>query len=72
MNKLFAWILAHSKAETAVAGVVLTVAQTEWGPGNKWVSLGVLVATALGVYRIPNRDKPPSVAVSEHPPGQRS
>lgn len=39
-----------------IIGAALTVALQVWGPDNGWVSLGVLIATALGIYQVPNKE----------------
>lgn len=44
---------AYSKAFTAVAGQALTYAALYYGT-NHWVALAVAIASALGVYAVPN------------------
>ena len=43
----------YSKAITAVIGQALTFASLYYGT-NHWVSAAVAVASALGVYAVPN------------------
>ena len=47
----------YSKAITAVIGQALTFASLYYGT-NHWVSAAVAVASALGVYAVPNAPKP--------------
>lgn len=44
---------AYSKAITAIAGQALTYASLYYGT-NHWVALAVAIASALGVYAVPN------------------
>jgi hypothetical protein len=44
----------YAKAVTAVAGAALTVSVAVWGTSNHWVVLATTLATALGVYVVPN------------------
>ena len=51
----------YSKFITGVIGQALTYAALYYG-GNKWVAIAVAVASALGVYAVPNsspKDPPP-------------
>jgi hypothetical protein len=43
----------YAKVITVVAGVVLGVLTYEFA-GNQWVELAVAIATAVGVYAVPN------------------
>jgi len=56
MKSVLAWAAAHRKLLTVVTGAALTVAIQIWGTNNPYVSLGILAATSLGVYQVPNRD----------------
>jgi hypothetical protein len=49
-----AWTAAHRKLLAVITGAMLTVAVQIWGTSNPYVSLGILAATSLGVYRVPN------------------
>jgi hypothetical protein len=49
----------YSKTVAAVAGQALAYATLYYG-GNHWVAAAVAVASALGVYAVPNAAKPPS------------
>jgi hypothetical protein len=49
-----AWIAGHRKLIVAIVGAGLTLAIQYWGTGNLWVSLGILAASSLGVYQVPN------------------
>jgi uncharacterized membrane protein len=48
------WIAVHRKAITAVAGAAVAFAVAQWGTGNHWVTLAVMLLSALGVYAVPN------------------
>ena len=48
----------YSKAITAIVGQALTYATLYYG-GNHWVATAVAVASAAGVYAVPNQPKPP-------------
>jgi hypothetical protein len=48
------WIAGHRKLLAACAGAAVTIAVSVWGTSNHWVELAVLVATAAGVYGVPN------------------
>ncbi len=48
------WIAGHRKLLAAVAGAAVTISVSIWGTSNHWVELAVLVATAAGVYGVPN------------------
>jgi hypothetical protein len=54
---------AYRKFATGVVGQVLTFATLYYG-GNHYVAAAVAVASALGIYAVPN-DKP-APAVQEH------
>ena len=47
----------YSKAVAAFVGVALTYATQYYGT-NHWVSAAVAVASALGVYAVPNSSPP--------------
>ena len=49
-----AWLKARAKAATALVGA-LAVLGVALAPANKWVAVAVAVATALGVYSVPNK-----------------
>ena len=51
-------IAKYSKAIAAVLGQALTFAQLYYG-GNHYVAAAVAVASALGVYAVPNKTDPP-------------
>ena len=53
MNK----VAQYAKFITALAGQGLTVAVALYGAGNKWVAVAIAVASALGVYAVPNGSK---------------
>ena len=36
----------------------LSLAIEKWGTANEWVSLGIILATGLGVYEAPNVPAP--------------
>ena len=48
----------YSKAVTAIIGQALAYATLYYG-GNKWVAAAVAIASALGVYAVPNSPKAP-------------
>ena len=48
----------YSKFFTGIAGQALTFASLYYG-SNHWVSAAVAVASALGIYAVPNASKPP-------------
>lgn len=48
----------YAKFITAAVGLALQFALWKYGGGNQWVTLAVAVASALGVYAVPNADKP--------------
>lgn len=54
------WIADHRKSITALVGVAVAIAVGYWGTSNQWVELGILAATVLGVYQVPNRVEPSS------------
>ena len=49
----------YSKAVTAVIGQALTFASLYYG-GNNYVAAALAVASALGVYAVPNAQVPPT------------
>jgi len=51
----------YSKSAAAVIGQALTFASLYYG-GNHWVSAAIAVASALGVYAVPNVPKTPPPA----------
>jgi hypothetical protein len=51
----------YSKAVTAVIGQALTFASLYYGT-NHWISAAVAVASAAGVYAVPNSPKAPPPA----------
>lgn len=53
MSKLIN-LAKYSKAFTAVAGQALTYAQLYYG-GNHWVAVAIAIASALGVFAVPNK-----------------
>ena len=50
----------YSKFITVIIGQALTYAVLHYG-GNQWVAIAVAVASALGIYAVPNapKDAPP-------------
>lgn len=54
----------YSKAVAAVIGQALAYATLYYG-SNKWVAAAVAVASALGVYAVPNQEK--TATPPEHP-----
>lgn len=56
MESVLAWVAAHRKLLTVILGAALTVAIQIWGTSNPYVSLGILAATSLGVYQVPNKN----------------
>ena len=58
----------YSKFVTGVVGQALTYATLYYG-GNKYVAAAVAVASALGVYAVPNAPKGPAQPPSEPPTG---
>ena len=48
----------YSKFVTALIGIAVTYAAQFYGT-NPWVAAAVAVASALGVYAVPNSPKPP-------------
>jgi hypothetical protein len=57
----------YAKAITAVAGQALTYAALYYGT-NHWVALAVALASALGVYAVPNVKPSAPVKPSDTPP----
>ncbi len=53
-----AWIAAHRKALAAVLGAVIVLLGDIYGTNVAWLNLVIAVATAAGVYRVPNRQPP--------------
>ncbi len=49
------WLKARRKFLVATAGAVLELATLAFGASNTWVILAEGAATALGVYRVPNK-----------------
>jgi hypothetical protein len=47
----------YSKFVTALIGIAVTYAAQYYGT-NPWVAAAVAVASALGVYAVPNQEKP--------------
>ena len=52
------WFAVHRKLITFLAGAVLTICIQIFGTDNPYVSLGILAATGLGVYGVPNQPAP--------------
>lgn len=68
MNKLLAKVFGSSaKLTTGVVGQALTFALAYYGKTNKWVTLAVAAASALGVYAVPNQAMPPAPAAAPAP-----
>jgi len=67
MESVLAWVAAHRKLLTVILGAALTVAIQIWGTSNPYVSLGILAATSLGVYQVPNRSAAGSVPAGTGP-----
>ena len=44
----------YAKFYFAVIGLGITVASVIYGPANHWVVIAVAVASAIGVYAVPN------------------
>ena len=63
-----AWWRVHRKSVIAAAGAILALAVAV-APADKWVGLVVAVATAVGVYRVPN-ETAPAASVVLTVPGQ--
>lgn len=47
----------YAKAVTSVVGLAITYASQYWGsgPDAKYVSIAIALASALGVYAVPNQ-----------------
>lgn len=60
-------IAPYLKAVTAVIGLALTYLTQYYGT-NHWVVLAIAIASALGVYAVPNSAKPPVLAPSQEAP----
>lgn len=58
MKAVTDWIAVHRKIIVFIVGAALTLAIEKWGTSNEWVSLGIIVATGLGVYGAPNAPAP--------------
>ena len=59
----------YAKFITAIVGQAIAYASLYWGagPDAKYVTIAVAVASALGVYAVPNQPKPAPPAVPEAP-----
>lgn len=55
MSGALRWLAQRKKTIVAVAGVACGAAVTLGLTSNHWVSLGIAVATVLGVYTVPNK-----------------
>lgn len=68
-------IAQYRKAIIAAIGLAATIGAA-FAPDNKYVIAGIAVATAIGVYRIPNvpapqiPDKPDPMTPDKLPPSQ--
>ncbi len=51
------WVAAHRKLVVFVVGIAAELATERWGTANEWVSLGIAIATGLGIYQAPNTKK---------------
>lgn len=60
-----AWIAVHRKVLVFAAGTVLEVAVQVWGSSNVYVAMGILVATGLGIYQVPNAGSAAAAAAAE-------
>ena len=49
----------YAKLITAIVGLALALSVQVWGTSNHWVALAISVATALGIYVVPNQAAPP-------------
>ena len=62
----------YAKFVTAIIGQAIAFASLYWGgtPDAKYVSIGIAVASALGVYAVPNQPKPSAAAAASlvYPP----
>ena len=59
----------YAKAIAAAIGQVLVYGLYTYGNSNKWVEVGVALASALSVYAVPNAAKAPApVALPPLPP----
>lgn len=45
----------YRKAAVAVIAAAAETGLAIWGPSNHWVAVGIAIATALGVYGVPNK-----------------
>ena len=54
----------YAKFVTAIIGQAIAFASLYWGgtPDAKYVSIGIAVASALGVYAVPNQPKAAAAA----------
>ncbi len=48
----------YAKLIVAAVGGAIAVLDSLYGPGNQWSTAVVSVATAFGVYAVPNQAKP--------------
>jgi hypothetical protein len=55
MSSFVKWFGQRKKAITAGVGVAAGIAVTLGLTSNKWVALGIALATVLGVYTVPNK-----------------
>jgi hypothetical protein len=68
MSGLQEFIARNRKIIAFVVGAALTLAIEKWGTANEWVSLGILLATGLGVYQVPNTPAPAEPTPVPAPP----
>jgi len=68
VSQVKAWVAAHRKLVVAVVGAALTLAIQYWGTDNLWVSFGILAASSLGVYQVPNAPGQPAPPAARTPP----
>lgn len=54
MTGIKEFIAERRKIIVFIVGAALTLAIEKWGTSNEWVSLGIILATGLGVYGAPN------------------
>ena len=59
----------YAKFITAIVGQAIAYASLYWGagPNAKYVTIAVAVASALGVYAVPNQPKVPPAAAAGPP-----
>ena len=62
----------YAKVITAVVGQAIAYATLYWGsgPNAKYVTIAVAVASALGVYAVPNQGPNVPKEPSPHPPAE--